>query len=330
LAIVALRLVPRNELRLLAFFLTAIALVYLVSGAVTLRLLAPFLSEVVAGVRHPPQIAGLANPLLLAVAAWGLDLLLKMDGPKLVLMLPGQDTSKSRPSVRVVWLALALPLIWSLQSAFVFSQNWLKTAPYRAELYQVVQALKTETAEWVKFPFGEHFWISPALEAGLKLGTGIRAWNWKEHDFPPVIREGTRDPIIKDAPNLLGTIDGVNLVAHPENEYALVGTGSQPIPCRATATGGNIDVSCQTDIPGRLVVQENAWSGWYAWRDGKATPLLFNRCLAVEAPAGRHEYRFRYLPWDVPLGFLLTLIGIALSAWLWRRSSSRALDDKSA
>ena len=53
-------------------------------------------------------------------------------------------------------------------------------------------------------------------------------------------------------------------MAHPDVEYAYIDTGVDSIPCRANATGGNIDVECETDRAGTLIVQENNWSGWYA------------------------------------------------------------------
>ena len=94
-------------------------------------------------------------------------------------------------------------------------------------------------------------------------------------------------------------------------------TGDRQIPCRATALGGNIDVVCLTTEPGTLVVQENQWTGWRAWRDGERIPLEHGPWLEVEAPLGEHEYEFRYRPWDVVLGIVLTVVGIVLAVWLW-------------
>jgi hypothetical protein len=78
-----------------------------------------------------------------------------------------------------------------------------------------------------------------------------------------------------------------------------------------------IDVVCDGELPGRLIVRENMWSGWKAWRDGERVPLLGYLWLEAESPAGYHEYAFRYLPWDVPLGMLLSLAGMIMAGWLW-------------
>ncbi len=109
LAILALRLVPRSASRLLAFFLVAIGLVYLTSSAITLKLLAQVLPAFAAGVRNPSLISGLAVPLVLALAAWGLDELLQLDWPRLTLMASNRSTS-STPLVSgprgSLWLCL--------------------------------------------------------------------------------------------------------------------------------------------------------------------------------------------------------------------------------
>lgn len=81
--------------------------------------------------------------------------------------------------------------------------------------------------------------------------------------------------------------------------------------------GGNIDIECQADSPGTLIVMENSWSGWKAKIDGRKAALDSSPWLSVDAPAGTHSYEFRYRPWDVPLGGALSLVGIGLAIWLW-------------
>jgi len=36
-------------------------------------------------------------------------------------------------------------------------------------------------------------------------------------------------------------------------------------------------------------------------------------------PEGAHKYQFRYLPWDVPVGLLMTLTGIFLAIRYYRK-----------
>jgi hypothetical protein len=84
--------------------------------------------------------------------------------------------------------------------------------------------------------------------------------------------------------------------------------------------GGYIDVECDSEAAGTLVVYEYSWSGWTARRDGQALMLGPGPWLNVFAPAGTHHYEFRYRPWDVPLGLVLSLAGMVLCVWLWMRA----------
>jgi len=71
-------------------------------------------------------------------------------------------------------------------------------------------------------------------------------------------------------------------------------------------------------------VRENRSSGWQAWRDGVPAPIqATDAWLPVPAPVGAHRYRFRYQPWDVPLGLLLTLLGVDTSGALSTNVSLR-------
>jgi hypothetical protein len=72
LTILAVRLVPRGEIRVLIFCLVAVALIYLVSSAVTLRLLLRLSLGLTTSIRNPASVAGFAVPLILGfqLGAW--------------------------------------------------------------------------------------------------------------------------------------------------------------------------------------------------------------------------------------------------------------------
>jgi uncharacterized membrane protein YfhO len=93
--------------------------------------------------------------------------------------------------------------------------------------------------------------------------------------------------------------------------------------CQAAGRGGDLTVVCENSAPGQLFVQENYWTGWRAWLNGARVPLLDDRWLKVDAPAGRNTYTFRYQPWDVPAGLVITLAGLAACAYLWWRDRGR-------
>ena len=115
----------------------------------------------------------------------------------------------------------------------------------------------------------------------------------------------------------MSALDGIYWQKHAANEYAAIELNEQRFPCRATAIGGNIDVECEASQGGTLVVHENSWTGWFVSRDGQPAELGAGPWLTTPAPAGAHHYEFRYRPWDVILGLLLSLIGVGLVVRLW-------------
>ena len=273
-------------------------------------------------------IRSLAIPLVLGLAAWGLDLLLKSNWPRLTLTTVDQPTSRYFSGPKVAGVVLALPLIGALHVAYHFSHSWLTTIQMAEGTYQVIAAMKPQTAQWVSPPFGEEFWMPLALDADLKLTAARLPWRWKDRDDPPPFLSGTREPDAASAPNFVETVDGINLLSHSENEYAFVDTGSRQIPCRATAIGGNINVDCQTDVAGTLIVRENNAPGWAVSQNGFTADLNPGRWLSTSAPAGQYHYAFRYRPWDVTLGFVLTLVGIFLAIRWWFHTPSSTSDEK--
>jgi hypothetical protein len=312
---------PRNRRPLL--FLAACALLsFFSASAIPLRSLQS-LVPVLAWIRHPPQIAALAVPPLLGLSAYGLDKLWRLGWPRLALALrPSSAGHGSGVSLR--WLLL-VPLVWNLSTAYDFARNWLYTTELRQDVYNVLQALRTPDLQWVEPPFGEHYWIEAAIGLDLKLSPGIMTWQWKGRPFPEPYLEASRMKPPEDAVQV-GEVEGVSVYRREGQEYAFVQAGDETAACEAFGMGGDLRVECRNAGDGRLVVRENSWSGWYAWRDGKRVPLNQDRWLSVEAPAGEHTYRFRYLPWDVPLGVLLSVLGIGLCIWQWfRHSPSRTV-----
>lgn len=342
LAVFGFRLAPRDSHRTLAFFLAAIVLIYLASTAVTLNVLMKLAPTFIAGVRNPAMMSGLAVPLILGLAAWGLDGLSKRPWSALRIGLFGPldgaskaPTGEERLYVRLqpFWMVLAIPLLWSLQSAIEFGTHWMRTQATPPGYYTLMRAMRTGTSQWVAAPFGEHHWDLIGIEEGLKLTNVSRPWVWRGRELPQPYIEATRSASDRSAPNLLQVVEQVNLLGHASDEYAFVESNLSRVPCQASAQGGHIDVDCQTELEGTLTVRENSWSGWTVWRDGQRVALGPGPWLTVAAPQGRHKYEFRYRPWDVPVGLGLTCVGIGLAAWLWfgaSKASPRSVEHKVA
>jgi hypothetical protein len=263
-----------------------------------------------AGVRNPSLIAGLAVPLILGLAAWGLDGLLRSDGLKVTLSLGGAQGV----ALHVNWLLMPLAL-WAIAPVYGFNQQWLTTTSIDTATHYAIGYLNTPTTQWVQSPYGEGFWLPDLLAGGAKIADVTRPWSWRGRENPPPAREVTRDPVRAALGVTEGQVDGLFLVYHPDIHYAAVMQADGVTPCTAEALGGHIDVMCESSAPGVLVVREHAESGWQVTVDGMPGQLTDSAWLELPSVAGRHQYSFRYRPWDVPVGALLSLIGFGLMWW---------------
>lgn len=298
------------------FLAATIAGSFLMASAIALRPLArwiPFL----AGFRHTTSMASLAIPGLMGLAALGLDRLLAWGWPRI-----GLDLGGGRPfySLSLRWLLL-VPLVGSLSVVEENSQVTLGTVEV-AESPSDLAPLRTDSLQWVAPPLGEHFWVELGMETNLKLTDAVKTWWWKDRELPSPRLVMPRDakPTGLEPVGLVG-----DLVVYedPQQEYAYIQTAKDRIPCRASGLGGDVTVRCRAGGAGQLVIHENNWSGWKAWRDELRIPLQPGDWLAVAAMAGDHIYQFRYRPWDVWLGLAMSAVGWALVVWIWLYNGQR-------
>jgi hypothetical protein len=316
LALLCLRLAQRRDYRILLFLAASAALAIFMGSTLPLKWLQPKLTFLGA-LHYAPMIGGLAVPPIIGLSSYALDRLLKLKWPLLSLGLK-LDQPLFTWALNLRWLLL-VPLLLALQSGLQFSRIWLYTVTVDPGVILLLQHLKTPDLQWVEPPFGDHIFIEPAVAMGLKLSPGIMTWRWKDRDFPVAVLEANPagPPPLADA--VVDEVYGVPIYAVHNQPYAAVMGETWGEACTATGTGGDLQVTCSNSPQGYLVLQENSYSGWQAWRDGERVPLLASARLQVVAPAGEHVYRFRYLPWDVPLGIVLFVAGILLCFWLWFR-----------
>jgi hypothetical protein len=193
--------------------------------------------------------------------------------------------------------------------------RWLKVQQVDIPAVEI-NALIPSQSEWVTPPDVNFTWYPHLLEAGLKLTNIVRPWHWINRPAPNALLEAVLSTKPDPGFGSIRKIGYIDYLLRPGNQYAVIRTADRDIPCQAVAKDGNIDVSCSTNKDGKLIVNENRWSGWTAWRDGQPVPLLVGNFLTVDASAGSHTYSFRYWPWDVPLGLLISLLGIGMAFWL--------------
>jgi hypothetical protein len=267
-------------------------------------------------------MGALAIPPLLAFAAYGLDGLMKLSWPEASLGLRGLgrpiNLNITLAALLIVPLGLALNAVYDFTRIFytVDNMTWIYESYANAN-----DGFKASGLQWVEMPLGEHFHIEPAINLGLKLTNVANTSTWEGRTFPQPRLIASRTPLA-DA-QTTAYLEDIPIYDFPQQSYAYVESGDLRIPCMAAGQGGDLTVTCTTDQPGRLIVQENATPDWQVQRDGIGTAFSNNSWLTVEAPAGTHTYEFHYRPWDVLVGLILTLIGLALTAWLWIRAPDR-------
>jgi hypothetical protein len=293
--------------------------VFLLASATSLKWIVSFL-PMVANLRFSSTISGLSVPLVLGFSAYGIEYLTSMEWPRVDV---GYQTSKIGFSIK--WLLIIPMIVISLNSVYQFSKASVYTIPQELETIPVLSELKTADSQWVSPPVGDHFFSEPAIAMGLKLSPGNVYWTWAGRQPPEPRIAASRSGPPSEYFQKLVTPTALEIFKNPGNFYASVITDGSTIPCTAYGTGGLIKVYCNTDADGTLIVKENYFSGWRVkMQDQPAALIVKDNWLAVEAPAGSHDFTFQYLPWDVPFGIVLSVIGWILSFMIWKSSDKSA------
>ena len=310
LALIGIAALENKDKNIARFMLAGIIFILLTASATPLEFLVEYFPGL-AGIRHVPQIAGLAVPLILGLAAVGLEQVLSWPWPKLSF---GLNEWSIRIPASLIVIAILIP---NLQSTKQFAQEWIGTDKLTAGVREVISSLKTDNLQWVNPPFGEHFFIEPAIAAGLKLSPGVMTYRWEGREPPTPVLQASRQGPPMEGSEQVDVADGVPVYENPAPPYAAVYlTNGDYVECAAQGEGGFIAVACENEQNGTLRVLENNFSGWQAELDGQNLPLLDSRWLEVQALSGEHNYIFRYQPWDVPLGLGFTALGLVASVWL--------------
>ena len=329
LAIVAWRLIPRRMLRVYLFFITGIFLIYVLGSSGLANWISSNLPNILSDARNPTFGIGLAVTLILGLGAWGLDLILKLDWPSLELA----STTKIlfRFDSRIL---LLLVLCWSLFSVYQYNDQFHFTVPEPTDIVRAANSISPSPAQWVSTIYDDWAFTAAAIARNVKITNGYRIWDLQDRPYPSHVLGGGTDPNMQADPHYSYSVENIYFITHPENQYASIETETAKVPCTAKADGGHIDVHCESGQAGISGGSGKCSSRLGGVADNKKIAMLPGQWLSVEALAGDHTYEFRYHPWDVPVGALLSLIGLGLAAWLWFRpqpepiSGLASLDDQ--
>ncbi|MCG2784160.1 MAG: hypothetical protein L6461_03555 [Anaerolineae bacterium] len=298
-----------------AYMTASIILSYLIASAVILRWLVNFF-PFLANIRFTPVIAGLSVPFFLAFSAYGLQhLVSSTEWPFLQYKIENL-------SISTKWI-LVIPLVASLWSVYAFSRYSINTHVLEGDMTKILSALQTDSAQWVNPPYGDQRFVELAISTGLKISPGVMTWEWRNREPPRPVLEARFGEDPDPEYQIISNIDGIGIYQKPDEFYAAVTDKNGTVtPCAARGKGGLIQVNCESEVDGTLVVKENHYSGWQVHLDEKQAQLLKNGYwLSAKAPAGKHIFVFQYLPWDVPLGLALLAIGMILCVRIWHTDS---------
>ncbi len=317
LAILSLYFVPKDKTRLMWFFWVVILLIFVSCSKEYVTFLHKYFPSIDT-LRFFSVVSGMVVTPLLGLAAWSLDEILKKPLPK--FMLSNSDGSSGGVSIKwIIWLAILIGSLYPLASYRLPWLDVITTFP-RSDLDE---KLINGEANWLA-PIREDFiWVDIMLHKGIKQTNVYRPWEWKDKENPPATFSFILSPEVGGSPNEVARDGDVRLIKDPNIHYAFLTTPDDLIPCKAIAQGGYIDVSCTSPNTGKLTVQENYFSGWQLWVDGERRELTPDRWLSAPGEAGTHVYQFRYRPWDVLVGLLVTLAGVAFIAWLIIRDDKK-------
>jgi hypothetical protein len=318
LAALCLRFARREDQRLLLALGTGSLLILFVASGEPMRWLVEYI-PFIGGLRFIVLAGGMAIPGILALAAYGLDGLTRLDW--LTVTLHSRSDARAW-SISFAWI-LIFPLMWSLSTSYEVSRSYFRTNQI-VNQYKIWRAIKNTNAQWISPPFGNHYWIEPAMASGLKLTEVVFPFNWKDRSMPQR-KQALTDTAAPDDAQVIDQFNEYFLHEYPRGDYAYVkNLQDEYAPCSATAQSGFIDVVCNAPFDGTLIVEENNASGWTAWVDDRAVGLddLHQR-LALDLPKGKHTIRLRFYPLDAWIGLIVSALGIGLWIGQWRKSGER-------
>lgn len=161
----------------------------------------------------------------------------------------------------------------------------------------------------------------PAVRANLVTIAGAAPRAWLATSARPV-RDLDEAAAAVAAPDWPDWPDGAALVEGGEGGEPRTASGSCHLETYAPET---IQLACTADAPAYAVVADGHFPGWQATVDGAAAPVLRANVAfrAVPIPAGTHTVTLRYRPFGLRAGLALSLLGVALCAFLIVRSRVR-------
>ena len=307
----------RAKPTLLVLLLVLIGALWIGSGApfqILARDWAPLaLQDFAVSIRNPTFIAGAAAPLIIGLAAVGIDSGVRWSlGLQPNSSFAGKHVWVRQGAMLAVRTGTMLLLIIALANLERGANQWLlweSVTQERADLF--LDALVTDEVAWVSPPDSDWRLQLLGFDAGYKYSDGWRPWTIGIFTKQPSPFKAVRfDPALAPPDMELVDENAMGLVYNSllTNQYATSSSGGI---CTAKGEAGSIDVICDAPEAGTLTVQENAFAGWKASVNGQGAGIASDQqWITLEIPAGSSTITLRYQPWDFWVGLFLSLLGI--------------------
>ena len=116
------------------------------------------------------------------------------------------------------------------------------------------------------------------------------------------------------------------IIYSPDGKMPSIQTPVQGSARIVSYRSNNTVIEYESTADAFLYVSDTYYPGWRAYVDGKETKIYRADLAfrAVEVPKGKHTVVFTYVPMSFYIGLCLTIIGILLCIWLWRRDRNTA------
>ena len=287
----------------------AACVLYVVSSKEFFNLIEKLMPAVIY-IRTASLINGLAVVPIVALGAYGLNVLLMKSSDRIAWQTGTQRTVFSVPLVAIFATGL---MLFSLIKVFSANRGFLATVDFVKPDDAITAALETEDTQWIS-PINSSYY--PMMFANnAKISPVFRPWHWRNKSNPKPVTQMLHHPNEVD-PEADYRIDEIDVYLNQEAAYAGIYVEDELVTvCTAnTLGGGRISVDCpDTEVDsGTLIVQENQYDGWQAWMDDQ--PVVMDKeadFLTVhDMPSKAVHLDFEYKPWDVWVGLAVTVLGI--------------------
>src|SRR5690606_12899566 len=155
-----------------------------------------------------------------------------------------------------------------------------------------------------------------ALPEAYIVGTSVMAYNSSD------AREKLIDPAFEFRKSVVLEASSAGSARVGQSNRNVIGKATVARPDQNT-----VDIYCESDADGFLVLTDSFYPGWTATIDGKRVEIFPANCMfrAVELPKGSHKVRFSFFPESLKVGLCLACIAlVGLAGYLASRRFRRS------